>query len=122
MTDQASRQVGSEVLFENDRVRVWRLTLQPGEASPHHRHEHDYLFVHVTPATLELRQAGEAPSTEAFEVGYVEYTEVGSGVEHQIVNRGDAVLHEILVELKGPSRAATPQEPQTNGRSHAANG
>ncbi len=76
--------------------------------------------MHVTPATLELRQEGEPPSTEAFEVGYVEYTEVGSGIDHFIVNRGDDVLHEILVELKGPSRAATPQEPQTNGRSHPA--
>ena len=94
MADQTSQQVGTEVLFENDRLRVWRLTLQPGEASPHHRHENDYLFVHVTPATLELGQAGGAPSTEAFEVGYVEYTEVGSGIEHVIVNKGSQVLHE----------------------------
>jgi hypothetical protein len=117
MADEVSHQVGSEVLFENDRVRVWRLTLQPGEASPHHRHEHDYLFVNVTSADVELRQAGEEPSTEHFAAGYVEYSEVGSGIEHHIVNKGPGVLEEILVELKGPSRAAAPGESQTNGRS-----
>ena len=122
MSDQVSEQVGSEVLFENDRVRVWSLTLQPGEASPRHRHARDYVFVHVTPGTVEVHQEGQEPSVEECDAGFVEYTEVGSGIVHHIVNRGNAPLHEILVELKGPSRASTPQEPQTNGRSRSSEG
>ena len=119
MQDHVSEQVGTELLFENDRVRVWSLTLQPGQASPRHRHERDYLFVHVTPATIELVPEQGAPSTERFGAGYVEYTEVGAGITHQIVNRGDTPHHEVLVEFKGPSQSASPQS-HDNGRSQPA--
>ncbi len=37
--------VATRVLFENDRVRVWEMTLAPGERSARHRHELDYLLV-----------------------------------------------------------------------------
>ena len=117
MEEHVSEQVGSEVLFENDRIRVWDLTLQPGEASPRHRHVRDYVFMHVTPGRIEVHQAGEKPSVEECEAGYVEYTEVGSGIVQHLVNVGTDVLRELLVEFKGPSRAASPQEPQTNERS-----
>ena len=109
MQDHVSEQVGTELLFENDRVRVWSLTLQPGQASPRHRHERDYLFVHVTPATIELVPEQGAPSTERF----------GAGITHQIVNRGDTPHHEVLVEFKGPSQSASPQS-HDNGRSQPA--
>ena len=38
---EVSRNVGSELLFENDRVRVWSMTLAPGESCEYHRHEND---------------------------------------------------------------------------------
>jgi uncharacterized cupin superfamily protein len=117
MDERVSEQVGSEVLFENDRIRVWDLTLQPGEASARHRHVRDYVFMHVTPGRIEVHQEGEKPSVEECEAGYVEYTEVGSGIVHHLVNVGNEVLRELLVEFKGPSRATSPREPQTNERS-----
>ena len=122
MTDHVSDQIGSEVLFENDRVRVWELTLQPGESSPRHRHTSDYLFVQITPTVVEVHQGGDEPSVEECDVGFVEYTEVGSGIEHSIVNKAATPLREIIVEFIGPSRSATPQEPQTNGRSRSIGG
>lgn len=39
--------VGSKVVFENDRVRVWELRLAPGEESPVHQHDHDHLLIQV---------------------------------------------------------------------------
>lgn len=39
--------VGSKVLFENERVRVWELTLQLGEDSPVHRHENNHLLIQI---------------------------------------------------------------------------
>ena len=117
MQDHAADQIGTELLFENDRVRVWSLTLAPGEASPRHRHLGDYLFVHVTPGRIEAHEGDGAPELSECDTGFVQFTEVGSGIEHYIVNRGAETLREVLVELKGPSQATTPQEPQTNGRS-----
>lgn len=37
--------VGTQLLFENERVRVWDLRLAPGESTGLHRHEHDYLYI-----------------------------------------------------------------------------
>ena len=37
--------VGSRVLFEDDNVRIWEMTLEPGEASDLHHHEHDYYLI-----------------------------------------------------------------------------
>jgi len=39
--------VGQEIVFENDRVRVWHIRLEPGERQPLHRHDHPYLVVAV---------------------------------------------------------------------------
>ena len=34
--------VGTQVLFEDDNVRIWEMRLEPGEHSDLHHHEHDY--------------------------------------------------------------------------------
>ena len=39
--------VGTKLLFENDRVKVWEMSLAPGEESDVHRHELDYVMVQV---------------------------------------------------------------------------
>ena len=38
-----SEDIGTKLLFENDRVRVWDLALAPGESTGMHRHENDYI-------------------------------------------------------------------------------
>ena len=109
-----SRQVGTRLLFENDRVRVWEMVLRPGEESTRHVHESDYLFVYLTKSRLELLQEGSPPETSEQPPGFVQYTEVGSGIVHSVKNVGTGDHREILLELKGPSRAAEPAEPETN--------
>jgi quercetin dioxygenase-like cupin family protein len=37
-------EVGTKLVFENERIRVWEFTLQPGETIEAHKHEHDYFF------------------------------------------------------------------------------
>jgi hypothetical protein len=39
--------VGTKVIFEDDRVRVWQLRLAPGEDSAIHRHDLDHLLIQV---------------------------------------------------------------------------
>jgi beta-alanine degradation protein BauB len=106
--------VGTTLLFENDRVRVWEMVLRPGEESTRHVHESDYLFVYLTRSKLALMQDNSPPETSEQAPGFVQYTEVGSGITHSVKNVGDGEHREILVELKGPSRASRPAEPQTN--------
>ena len=37
--------MGDDVVFENDRVRIWELNLPPGADSNVHQHELDYILV-----------------------------------------------------------------------------
>lgn len=106
--------VGTTLLFENDRVRVWEMILRPGEESTRHVHGSDYLFVYLTRSRLRLMQDGSPPETSEQAPGFVQYTEVGSGISHSVENVGDGDHREILVELKGPSRVSRAGEPQTN--------
>ena len=48
-------QVGSKLIFENERVRVWEFTLQPGETIDTHKHEHDYFFSRLKAARWKSR-------------------------------------------------------------------
>ena len=107
--DQVSTSIGTELLFENDRIRVWDMVLQPGEESPHHRHEGDYVFIYTTPSRVTAFLEGREPATAEFDNGFVQYTEVGPGTTHKIRNASTQEHRQILVEFKGPS-AATPSE------------
>lgn len=36
--------VGTNVLFEDDKIKVWEFILEPGEQTALHTHEMDYIF------------------------------------------------------------------------------
>ena len=116
MPDGLTTNIGTELLFENDRIRVWDMTLQPGQESPLHVHEGDYVFVYVTPSRLSAFIEDKPPFTGEFDDGFVQYTEVGGGIWHKIRNDSDEVHRQILVEFKGASRSGAPRAPETNGR------
>ena len=46
-TDRVLGGIGTNVLYENDRVRIWQLRLAPGQESAVHRHELDHILVQV---------------------------------------------------------------------------
>ena len=96
--------IGTEVVFENDRVRVWEMRLAPGEDSAVHRHELDYLLVQIDGDTI----AGiPEPDTGGHYKDYIEgKVEPGTAVFIErggietARNVGDKPYHEILIELK----------------------
>src|SRR5213078_1674088 len=48
MTERVLGEVGTRLLFENDRVKTWELRLAPGEESAAHRHELDHLLIQLS--------------------------------------------------------------------------
>lgn len=46
--------VGSTIIYEDDRVRIWNFTLPPGKMTSMHRHDLDYHFVAIIPSQLEV--------------------------------------------------------------------
>ena len=89
--------VGTKLIFENERVRIWEFTLQPGETIDAHKHDHDYFFYPLEGGTLEVtRPTGVTQAT--LEAGKIYYRKAGD--THAAKNVDDHRYHEILVELK----------------------
>jgi beta-alanine degradation protein BauB len=99
--------VGTTVLFEDDRVRVWDFTLEPGERSEMHRHDHDYVIVYATDAQVVVQSPGGEPQSSAVADGYVSHTRLGSGAQdhlvHRLGNDGPTRLRHFVIELLGAS-------------------
>src|SRR5712675_2525643 len=47
-TDRKLGPIGDRILFENERVRVWGVNLEPGQRQPWHKHDLPYLIVPLT--------------------------------------------------------------------------
>src|SRR5712691_1865833 len=45
MATEPSERVGTKIMFENERVRVWDLKLAPGESLDKHIHRTNYFFI-----------------------------------------------------------------------------
>ena len=94
--------VGTKLLYENDRVKVWEFALDPGEAIPMHTHTMDYLFHVYQGSTLEVSFPEEmkAPARKIdLKAGDVRF--IGKGGRHMARNVGTQLYIEVLVELKG---------------------
>jgi quercetin dioxygenase-like cupin family protein len=111
---EPSTNIGTELLFENEAVRVWSMELAPGEESPYHVHKLDYVYVYVTPSRLTfMQEPGQIQHVRDYGDGYVRFTAVGEGIRHQISNVGTGVHRQILVELKSNHASASTGD---NGR------
>ncbi|HIC70219.1 MAG: hypothetical protein CME15_14150 [Gemmatimonadetes bacterium] len=96
-----SPEVGTRLLFENERVRVWDLQLAPGESTGVHRHERDYLYVVIGDGRLQAADAdGERREASDMKDGEVRFNEVDGEAVHEAFNVGDGSWRNIIVELK----------------------
>ena len=102
--DKVTADVGTRLLFENDRVRVWDLCLQPGAASGMHRHEDDYLYIVIGDGHLQRRDPdGSVGPVKAMRDGEVVFRTLDGDDVHEAVNAGDDPWRNIVVELICPS-------------------
>ena len=103
MTERVLGPVGSEIVYEDERVRVWQLRLAPGERSAVHRHEHDNLLIQVAGDRIaaEPEPDTQGPYRDRIEAepvpGAVIFVPRG-GVE-TAVNVGTQPYLEVIVEL-----------------------
>ncbi|WP_308416850.1 hypothetical protein [Streptomyces sp. AJS327] len=95
-----NRVIGSTVLSETDRVRVWHIEVPPGERLPAHRHDLDYFWTalrdgvsvqHVDDGTTR-RVSYRAGDTRHF------VFRDGAYLLHDLVNDGDTPLEFLTVE------------------------
>ena len=91
-------QVGTRVLLDNDRVRIWELDLGPGESSDWHHHVLDYITVGLTNSEMRREmEDGTGDSTNPT-VGEVRYA--AAHQPHVVTNVGTNPHRNILIEVK----------------------
>ena len=95
--ENPSRSIGTRVLEETERVKVWELKLEPGESSEWHAHQNDYVFVVVEGGRLfaEYADGGSGESDS----GPGDYS-INAPSTHRVTNTGQTRYRNIIVELK----------------------
>lgn len=103
--------VGTRKVFENDKVLVWEMALEPGESTGQHTHEHTYFFQVISGSTLEtIDENGKSLGSFDLNTGSTHfltldghelvYGDVRVPATHEAKNIGTDRYFEILVELK----------------------
>ena len=90
--------VGQRILLENEYVRVWQVSLAPGQSQQLHRHDHPYLVVAVSGA-MNMVETLDGQRIDAPEpTGSVVFRD--GGATHTLTNIGETPYVARLVELK----------------------
>ena len=103
---EPTERVGTRLLFENDRVRVWELALAPGESLEKHIHRVDYIIL-VESGGL-LRSADPDDPAGARDIPFaddqVEFRQVGGAgkIDNRLTNIGTKRHRNYVIELKQP--------------------
>lgn len=92
-------EIGTEVVFENDHLRVWEVLVEPGGEQPWHRHHHPYLIVPIEAAENRITTLADGTVRDVSEeVGVVVFRPAGD--VHKLNNRGTTRYRNRLIELK----------------------
>jgi quercetin dioxygenase-like cupin family protein len=94
--------IGDRILFENEVVRVWIVSLDPGHVQPWHQHHLPYLIVPLTPGKSEIEYEDGTIRRPEEKVGEVVWREKGE--IHQLRNAAAWKYQNILVEMKSDPR------------------
>ena len=104
MATEPTEQVGTRLVLDNERVRVWDLALAPGETLAKHIHRTDYFFIIESGGLIRFAN----PDDEAdyrdvqFVDGQVTFVPVGpeGHVDNRLTNIGTKAHHNYVIELK----------------------
>lgn len=96
--------VGTKLLLENDRVRVWQVRLDPGQQGDVHKHHLDHLLVQVAGDRIAVipEPDTEGPFRQYLEADVIPgaVVEVTRGGVESARNVGNLPYLEVVIELK----------------------
>jgi uncharacterized RmlC-like cupin family protein len=105
MSEEPLGPVGDTIIFENEFVRVWGLSLDPDERQSWHVHELPYLVIPLTEGKNEMRwKDGRVVHTNEFP-GQALWRMPGAA--HELVNTSGWTYRNILIELKAAAGGAS---------------
>ena len=86
----------TDIMVDNDSVRIMRNTVEPGKCTGWHVHDNDYVAILITPAQLRS-ELGDGTITErTITPGLFQ----NSAVTHNVANVGDVVHIGFEIEFK----------------------
>ena len=97
--DQTLGDIATDVLFENDKVKIWNLIVEPGDSSAWHLHERDYVTVVVEGGGLTVEFEDGTSEDGSPQVGTWRYHDEHK--VHRVINNAGTRYKNVLVELKG---------------------
>ncbi len=97
-SDRQLGDIATVVLFENEKVKVWNLIVEPGEASPWHLHGRDYMTVVVEGEALVAEFEDGTRERRTYEIGDWNFT--GEHRVHRVVNDTGRRYKNVLIEFK----------------------
>ena len=89
--------IGTEFKYETDHMRVWDLVLNPGESSPWHQHDNNYVLL------TEYEDGSTSHNT--FNLGDV--ITGHKGAVHRVTNTGDSIYSNAIIEILPQNRIST---------------
>jgi hypothetical protein len=89
------------LIFENERIKAWSLTLEPGQSTPQHTHQLDEIVVCLESSKLRIAKPGPDSNGQSVQPknGEVFMPKV-KGVTHVLTNVGVTRYKQISIELK----------------------
>ena len=107
--------VGSRLLFETNRVRVWEIRLAPGQRVHAHRHALDYFWIATTAGRSRQHTSDGTTRDVSYHPGDSKYLTFDSGeyLLHDLNNTGETELVFVTVEhLDSANEALTITSPE----------
>jgi hypothetical protein len=97
-----NRELGTTVWFENDRIQVWEVRLEPGQRGAFHIHDQTYFWVVVEPGRGLQRFANGTQVTRDYTLGETRYLEHSpqKALIHDLENVGETTLRFVTVMIK----------------------
>ena len=90
--------IASVILFENEKVRIWNLIVEPGQTSAWHQHERDYVTLLVEGGGLTVEYEDGTSEVGHTVLGNWRYHD--DHKIHRVHNHTDQQYKNLLIEFK----------------------
>ncbi|MGJ8628949.1 MAG: hypothetical protein ACSHXB_18455 [Sulfitobacter sp.] len=109
-TNVQNGRVGSQLVSETDRVRIWYLEIQPTERLPVHRHQLDYFWTALSAGKARSHFNDGSVSERDYVLGDTMHFTFAKDefMMHDLANTGDTVLKFTTVEFKNSANTPLP--------------
>lgn len=96
--DRNLGEIATQLILENDKVRIWNLVVAPGDSSDWHLHENDYVTVVVEGGDLDVEYNNGSVASSPSQIGSWSFH--GDHRIHRVTNNTNSTYRNVLIELK----------------------